>query len=31
MQFQGTLYQRYQIYVANCVGTPLTFDEWLNR
>jgi hypothetical protein len=27
----GSLQQRYQIYVANCVGTPLTFDEWLNR
>jgi hypothetical protein len=31
MQFQGTLYQRYQIYVANCSGTPLSFDDWLNR
>jgi len=31
MQYQGSLNQRYQIYVANCGGNPLSFDEWLNR
>ena len=27
----GSLEDRYQIYLENTSGDPLSFDEWLNR